>query len=522
MEKSFMHLVFFTLLSFLLHQTTHRSTLIMSNANKKSKIVSEAEEIEALQEYLKQCPFASRDSRILQVALGALDNERKKIERDAKLQRKFSSESNTNNNDKASATKSAAKEQTARPVANIMPDSKNNTSYDNDDELMEWQDVPADHAHDTHASDGSLLGRRLAQAAITAMSQARVQVSSPLGALALVLHSAICSDILQFACTGIPESNTSSSGGFAPPIRELPKSQLVPDNWEQHVNDVESPHVTFRYRKNGVGTVLLRVVLNQDTGEVQVELAPSRAAKEPAPTTLTFALQDHVNLESLARALSSSNTQSTLPALHYKSLPVLLTNLCNTFDLGPVQEEVTDMDAEVAIAAEQQQRSSSSSLPYGDTTVLTGPSPARSIDTLRVPSRAPREPPRMDYDEFDAPTIKQFQPHPHRGDFDSDLRPAGIVDPNALPGSGGNLMGPNHPAFGTHPAPDLGGGGGFGMRPRFDPFGPPGGPTDIQPPPGTNDKNGKPKGRRPPPGGPGDPNPDHQRPPSDLGNNMFL
>jgi hypothetical protein len=84
-------------------------------------------------------------------------------------------------------------------------------------------------------------------------------------------------------------------------------------------------------------------------------------------------------------------------------------------------------------------------------------------------------------------------------------------------------MGPNHPAFGGNN--DIG--GGYGMRPRFDPFGPPRGPQDpnnednlVNDPRRRQQQQQQP--RRPPPGGVGDPNPDHERPPNNLSNNMFM
>lgn len=124
------------------------------------------------------------------------------------------------------------------------------------------------------------------------------------------------------------------------------------------------------------------------------------------------------------------------------------------------------------------------------------------------------------YDQHAAPNIRDFQSEDRRpGDFDRDLMPGGVND-----GSGGNLMGPNHPTFGGPPI----GGGGYGMRPRFDPFGPPGGPTDprnVDPNRNEDDEDPRnpqlPRRPRPPPGGTGDPNPDHERPPNDLSNNLF-
>ena len=134
-----------------------------------------------------------------------------------------------------------------------------------------------------------------------------------------------------------------------------------------------------------------------------------------------------------------------------------------------------------------------------------------------------------------------------RGDFEGDLLPGGIQP--GLPGGpsfGGSQVGPNHPMFdrsfgdddlynngiggGLYGPPSFGipgVGGGVGMRPRFDPYGPPGGPTE----PGRGGRGGRGggvgrggrfgsgRGRgggrgRMPPGGFGDPNNDHLQPPN--------
>lgn len=118
----------------------------------------------------------------------------------------------------------------------------------------------------------------------------------------------------------------------------------------------------------------------------------------------------------------------------------------------------------------------------------------------------------MRYNPYDTPTIQVFQPGGMRGDFAGDLNPPG---PDFLGSGGGNLMGPGHPMFTGEGMP--GTNSGFGMRPRFDPVGPPGGPQDP-----LRNQQQQPPRRRGPPGGLGDPNPDHARPPNDLNNNMFM
>lgn len=482
----------------------------MSNDSKKTKTMSETEEISALESYLNQCNVVAKDSRILQVALAALGQERQRLERDAKLQRKFSKTASVT----ATTTNGTNKTTGSTLTKTFISQTKDDDCED--DELMEWQDVNQVHPEIDNTDNtlgSSILGRQLAQAAIAKMAQADVHVNTPLGALALALHAALSSDLLQFSCTGIPEINqpvsSGNSGGFAPPIRQLPKTQLVPSDWEQCAQS-NVKFVAFRYRKTGVGTVVLKLSLFEED-QVKVELTPTKS-KEPAPTPLQLGLDDHVNLESLAKALSSETakrTNGTLPALHYKSLAVLLTNFCNTFDLGPIQEEQPQGDDVSNVVPAL---STSTRLPYVDATIVEPPQP-NSFDPLRVPTRLPNREGRT-YDPHATPTIRLFQPDRKSGDFSGDLTPMG-VDPFR---SGGNLMGPNHPAFtgGGGMGPDPGMiGGGFGMQPRYDPIGPPGGPQDVPP-------NGKPKGRRPPPGGPGDPNPDLQRPPNDLGNNMFL
>ena len=462
----------------------------MSTPNKRSKS-SPGAELDAVREYLLECPDVPKNSRALQVALEALDQEQKRMERDAKLQRKFASanDMSTTSETQQSAVTNTKKANTTATTANTRQQQSLN-NQDDDAELMEWQDVAPSHDQIVEVpSEGSVLGKVLTQSAIAAMASSKTTVASPLGAIALALHSALCGDTLGFKCTGIPSE--SASKGFAAPIREIPKTQLVPQDWDQHSVAAENPYVKLRYRKDSVGSTVLNVSLKDDN-VVHVALTPS-GSKEPHE--LQFALKDHVNLDSLSRALASQGR--VVPTLHYKALPVLLTNMCNMFDLGPVQD-----------AMEEGADATSTTLPYVDTTIV--PPPA---DLTRPTFTS------VGYDQHETPTLRVFQPEMRRpGDFDRDLLPGGIDSP------AGNLMGPNHPAFGGVPAI----GGGYGMRPRFDPYGPPGGPqdpryldpnrNDVDP----NDPRNPQQRPRPPPGGTGDPNPDHERPPNNLSNNMFM
>ena len=132
------------------------------------------------------------------------------------------------------------------------------------------------------------------------------------------------------------------------------------------------------------------------------------------------------------------------------------------------------------------------------------------------------------------------------GDFSGDLMPTGVYQ---FPGSGngmmmpgvgqGNLMGPNHSMFGRvgggrNMGPGFAPGGGIApmntgigtLQPRFDPYGPPGGPTE---PGGPMDPDGNilqndplMQPRHGPPGGTGVPNNDMAKPPALPKNDMFL
>lgn len=148
----------------------------------------------------------------------------------------------------------------------------------------------------------------------------------------------------------------------------------------------------------------------------------------------------------------------------------------------------------------------------------------------------------------------------NRGDFSDDLLPSGLPLPGFAdsaynnnqsrnPNTSGNLMGPNHPMFQRTIDDDdddfnlggngIGGGenngfpvpGGLGMNPRFDPYYPPGvdgtnGGIPLGPGGGRRGvKRGHGRGGRGgniPYNSRGDPNPDHQRPPSNFGGSHYL
>jgi hypothetical protein len=259
--------------------------------------------------------------------------------------------------------------------------------------------------------------------------------------------------------------------------------------------------------------VHLKVAKPADQMEVTVKLVPA-ATQEPPSETLTFPLDQHINLDSWNAALRVANSSLGVePALHYKGLPALMSSFAKTFDLGCIRD------------TRQQQEEVPPAFFPPPNMAPPNTSTDGSMTRFRPPIMA-GQPSRGNYDDRGPNIDNSFpQPRPLVGDFAGDLAPGGMtMDPlrRAGPDMTGNMMGPNHPAFrggGMMVGPP--GGGRFGMQPRFDPFGPPGGPQEIDP----DSNNEQPNGRSVPPhlrpARSGDPNPDHLKPPNSLGNNSF-
>lgn len=265
---------------------------------------------------------------------------------------------------------------------------------------------------------------------------------------------------------------------------------------------------------------------------VQVNFGPSTTSTDDIGTNVTFPLGRHVNVLSLTAAIASLQQQQSQtstavaavpPALHYKSLSTLLLTFVRTFDVGNVYDSAAapmdgelsaanikisgsknnlKMQAKMVISDEQhrQQQQQQEQEYYYHKTEGTKSTQMIGSESLREPNRQDRG-----------------------GDFSGDLlfTPSDpLLNPNLpLPRPTGNLMGPNHPLFNLEEQQQYDDDviGGQRMRPRFDPYGPPGGPTDpsfVDPTfPGRGRANrGRGRGR----GGPGDPNPDHLRPPRDF------
>jgi hypothetical protein len=529
----------------------------MTTENNKHSAMTEENDFDLVKEYLLQCPHVPQDSPAIKSALDAVEKEKQRRIRDAKLQAKFGGResSKTAMDDVVAGTNvtstisdgdvvvvdNVAAPQTAVCRDSSPPPPKDCTGEVGDDQdSMEWQDVQQQKEEEDDEDDDSLmatvgetldnqnasfLGKQLAKIAIATIAEYRVHVSSPVSAIAVALHASLRSPILGFACTGVPEDPKSTGGGFAPPVRELSKTQFLPLHWDSNPDCILQ-----RYRKNGTGAMILKVM--GDSTTVQVTFVPANS-KEPPVQSMTFALPLHVNLDSwnaALKAVGGSGTNSKIaPSLHYKDLAGMLSTFCQTFDLGVVVDsDVADME-----------------VPYVDNTVVYGKNDGlptnSSPSTVSRPS--PSDPPGVQpmlpsrgeipagvaWKDGRVPsTLDQAFPNASRqpllgGDFADDLFPAGLQDPRFIRGGrgqgmGGNLMGPNHPLFtgdgfdGGWDGPVRGGPG--SMQPRFDPVYPP----------GVDDGQSSGGGRRQKPSRTGEPNPDHLPPPNSLGgsSNMFL
>lgn len=446
------------------------------SSNKKAKIDDDFAQV---RRYLLDCPLVAPDHPAIKAAVEGLDRELKRRERDAKLHQKFMSDAVEVEKPKEAPANDGV-------VAAAMGTTEAKAAAEDEAMSDDWHDISADNSHSKDDGDDGSIGLELSKQAIASVAEFGVRVSTPFEALAVALHAAMRSPRMGFACTGIPDNGPSN--GFAAPVRELPSSVFLPPQW-----NAKKDEIRLRYRKNSTGSVTLRIKQREpntsDSVEVEVGVYPT-TTQEPPSEPLVFGLGDHVNLESFARAVKEQPLVT--PALHYKSLSLLLTKFAAAFDLGPFAEE-----------------KSASSLPYVDQTI-------QDLPSIRAPVHV-NEP----WVNGSTPTIDSAFPglrvHHPPGDFADDLVPGGLGGHGfGNPNMGGNLMGPNHPVFHGGMS-GVGPNSGFGMKPRYDPIdGPPGGPTDPNNPDLNN--GGNPRGRR----HPGEPNPDHLRPPSNLNNNMFM
>jgi len=560
----------------------------------------ETEEINALKRYLlSQIPstplppnnlLLSPKSIALKAAIAGLDKELGRLEREERLVRKFTNEntvydsgsrgvaSSTEHNN---ADEDVAMEYVKMTKEDAAADGEKDTTmkreYDDEDDWEEAEAASSPSQKKQSLTDSQDLHHEIAQklssSTISRIAKADARVDTPIGALGLALHTALVELTAanqgtkkmeqMFRCTGVPDGAIISQflgeelknagggcgGGFAPPIRELPKGVLVPSNWEDTAKQQDAQLIAFRYKcgqdvyttssgPTNDCTTLYLVLKQINSSTVRVSFGPMPVSTRTGGATTTsnqlqLPLTQHINLDGF-QASKSKSSSSVQPSLFFISLPELLVQFGSTFGLLSVMHLSF---GEGTLATEE----------FGlDTATNTSVNtdfakdafvkPTAAINATKVDLRPniPSNGPAVDIDPLRVMDSR-------RGDFEGDLLPGGIQP--GLPGGpsppsfGGSQVGPNHPMFdrsfgdddlyntGSYGPPSFGipGVGGVGMRPRFDPYGPPGGPTE----PGRSGRGGRGgrgrfgsgRGRgggrgRMPPGGFGDPNNDELQPPN--------
>jgi hypothetical protein len=335
-------------------------------------------ELDAVRQYLlsNDHPFPTNHIGIV-AALNGIDTEMKRRLRDTKLQQKFktatsSSSSNSNiiyNSNNTSSTmesdyyeidvtkiNAATSSPQQRQLTNRNEFNNNNDMMTNTTMTDDWQDVTEDdvmvvtntasdgtnqnHDGPTTATENASAARdddmtKITKDVVTTLASHNVVCSSPVSALAVVLHI-ILVQYSNVVCTGVPDDDDSASrGGFAPPIRDLPVGQLLPLRWEDHVTTTGK--IQFRYRKVGYGTIVLSVV-KEDSTEPSIRITLKSTNNNEVKDPLCITISEHINLLSWETAKKSSHVTKIPPVLHYKGLAIFLrtfmenVNVSNSFE----------------------------------------------------------------------------------------------------------------------------------------------------------------------------------------------
>jgi len=533
-------------------------------------------EIQALKSYLlTQIPntplsndiLLSSNSIALTAAISGLDKELVRLEREERLVKKFAAANNNTSSDAADGMKASTSMADDMEYVKMSKDdaavssTSNNVDVKMDDgssgkrdEDEEWEEanpspVKQQKQDSTNQNNAQVVFcQSLASAVVSRIATANIKVASPLGALGLALHTALVElsyedddTTSMFTCTGVPDDQqvisqlfkgkvqVSGGGGFASPIRELPRGELVPTKWEEKISGTTSGGaIAFRYKSlDDTAPVYLTLQLQEGSNKVYVTFGTLDKSMT-TNTELRFSLEQYANLDGFQAAKTKNGSGAVSPSLFYISLSELLFKFTSTFGLLSRKKDTgtsTAMTTNIDVMTSHQGTVPSCSLETTKMTTVPRPNIPRAIDTP---------------DHTDPLRVMDTQRKGKHKDFEGDLlpggpQPGGLHDiPNR--GGMGSQVGPNHPmfdrTFGDDVDNEFGGegpnfglpgvGGGMGMHPRFDYYGPPNGPTEQGRGgrggrggqfPGRGSRLGRGRGGMPP-GGFGNPNNDHIRPPN--------
>ena len=474
-------------------------------------------ELRTLQSYLRnivpQTPLPpdniilSSNSLAIQSAISGLENQLLKLERDEKLRRKFASKNDENSgggntniyangaNSVTMASKSMneedmdgeyvkmTKEDAAAAASTTMPAAAATATIkvvDDDDTKMDddWEEADKTKPIEDQRDEF----RSLASATIARIASSKIQVATPLGALGLALHIALLlhgsagsassnssGDINdnELRCTGVPPTDDGkNSGGFAPPVRELPPGVLVPDSWEDcalsmKANDVDGKEyvaqtIAFRYWRGGGGgngqgngmlgggaptTVYLTLrLMSSSTPEDIMDVVHVTFGRQSAQAQMTIKLGLYINLDGFRTAKKTSTTTKISPSLFYISLSELLSQFDVTFGRALSPNAVKPPESNTA----QMLETSHPVLP-------TSADPTANYDDGAAHRTMPCNPP-LDHTLPDSVHGGDTMQSRKRGDFEGDLLPGGPLRPplgmednTTIPP--GSQVGPDHPIF---------------------------------------------------------------------------
>lgn len=351
---------------------------------------------------------------------------------------------------------------------------KNDEDFQKDDSLLVNECIRTERNNSENEDLQEQYFRSLASATVAQIASSKIHVATPLGALGLALHIAL---LLkggkrsgstgigdnELRCTGVPspDDGEGGSGGFAPPVRELPPGVLVPDSWEKYA--LTKKTTTFRYWLGGgscqgggmlgrgapstvhLSLRLLPSTAPEDMDMVHITFGPRQevqTAEQPSQPQLTVKLGTHINLDGFKTAKKTSTTTTISPSLFYISLSELLSQFDATFGgvLYPKTMETTTESNEVLC--------SKASKPV--------PSPAGKIIAHDVVDGGVEVHPTGMHS--DRPSIQILEANDtakmrRRGDFEGDLLPGGPLQPpfgvedNTTTIPPGSQVGPDHPIF---------------------------------------------------------------------------
>ena len=470
------------------------------------------------------------NSVALKAAISGLDKELCRLEREERLVAKFTASANSdakkNTNNTMGEDEAADMEYVKMSKEDACSSPGGATAETADDVNMddgEWEEANPSPAkkhqkQDDASNDDTELVRcqSLASTTVTRISNANVKVHTPLGALALALHTALVELTYNekadgdtiFRCTGVPDASVVSQflgndivakqtkgggGGFALPVRELPRGELVPPKWEDNASSSNSEVIAFRYKcgkevyttdsgpTNDSTTMYLTVQLIEGNEVVVVFGTLPSPSSEKESTKLTFPLGQYANLAGFQAAKAKNGGGGVSPSLFYISLSELMFKFSSTFGLlSRVQKgESSSADASLKMSTK------------GDDIGNSVPSSAIAMNVPRP--NIPPDGPAVDLPSHTDPLrVMDAQRKGKHKDFEGDLLPGG-PQPGGLheipPRGMGSQVGPNHPMFdrtfgdsgGSGYDDEFGGGfgsggpecfgvpgvGGMGMHPRY-------------------------------------------------------